>query len=132
MHILVIGAGGMIGTKLGGADFGFKGAGLAEILGAALTRMRLSIEQEGTALGHSGLGHLVIAIDPATFMSLDRFAERIATYLRGFADQPGTYAAGGLEWEQRRRRETGGIPLSERLHSELKMAADLAGISLPW
>lgn len=122
-------------APLGGADFGFKGAGLAglaEILGAVLTGMRLSIEQEGTALGDSGLGHLVIAIDPATFISLDRFAERIATYLRGFGDQPGTYAAGGPEWERRRRREAEGIPLSEGLHRELNVAAELAGTALPW
>ena len=52
---------------LGGAGFGYKGAGLAgmaEMLSAALTGMRLGTEQSGVALGDTKVGHFVMAIDP--------------------------------------------------------------------
>ena len=83
-------------APLGGKDFGFKGAGLAgmaEILSAVLTGMRLQ------------------------------------AYLDGFARQPGTYAAGGPEWQRRRQREVEGIFLPDSLYAEHEAAAHQAGVS---
>ena len=116
----------------GGRDFGYKGAalaGLAEVLGGVLTGMRLSIEQDGTALADSHMGHFVMAIDPTLFMTMDAFAERLQTYLDGFKSQPGTYAAGGPEWQRRDQRLAQGIPLPDGLYNELRDAATKAGIS---
>jgi ureidoglycolate dehydrogenase (NAD+) len=118
----------------GGMDFGFKGAalaGVAEVLGGILTGMRLSSEQDGKALADSKLGQFAMAIDPTLFMSIEAFGEKLQSYLDGFKDQPGTYAAGGPEWERRRKREAEGIPLPEGLYAELKAAGEKAGVQFP-
>ena len=117
----------------GGIDFGFKGAslaGMAEVLGGVLSGMRLSTEQSGMALGDSKVGHFVMAIDPTLFMTLEAFGTRLQTYIDGFKKQPGTYAAGGPEWERRRKREAEGIPLPDGLYAELSAAGDKAGVTL--
>lgn len=115
----------------GGRDYGYKGAalaGLAEVLGGVLTGMRLSIEQDGLALADSRMGHFVMAIDPTLFMTMESFAARLTAYLDAFKTQPGTYAAGGPEWQRRRRRETEGIHLPDGLYAELREAAVKAGV----
>lgn len=122
-------------APVGGADFGYKGsalAGLAEVLGGVLTGMRLSVEQDGRALGDSKLGHFVMAIDPTLFMSLEAFGDRLQTYLDAFRQQPGTYAAGGPEWERRARREVEGIPLPDALCAELQSSAEMTGATWPF
>jgi ureidoglycolate dehydrogenase (NAD+) len=117
---------------VGGSAFGFKGAalaGLAEVLGAMLTGMRLSVEQSGVVLGDTKLGHFVMAIDPSTFVPLSVFAERHASYLDGFKAEPGIMPAGGPEWAKRIDRESKGIPLAEGLYRELTEAADKAKVA---
>lgn len=119
-------------APVGGAEFGFKGAGLAgvaEILGGILCGMRLSAEQDRGALADTGLGHFVMAIDPALFMPMAAFGDRLKGYFDGFQKEPGIHPAGGPEWERRRQRDAGGIPLPEGLYAELKAAAVKAGIS---
>ena len=116
----------------GGEDFGFKGAalaGLADILSGVLTGMRISTRQDRAALCDTELGHFVMAIDPTLFMPLAQFGEGLQDYIDGFAKQPGTYAAGGPEWERRKLRERDGIPLPDGLHAELKAAAEKQGIA---
>lgn len=116
----------------GGPDFGYKGAalaGMAEVLGAILTGMRLSSELDGLALADTKVGHFVMAIDPTLFMPLEAFSARLQTYLDGFKAQPGTYAAGGPEWERRRRRERDGIPLPDGLSAELATVAASSGVA---
>lgn len=120
-------------APVGGAEFGYKGAGLAgmaEVLGGVLSGMRLSAEQDGLALGDTKLGHFVMAVDPTLFMTLEAFGIRLQAYLDHFKSQPGTYAAGGPEWAQRRIREVEGIPLPPGLHAELVAAGTVAGITL--
>lgn len=121
-------------APVGGVEYGYKGAalaGMAEVLGGILTGMRLSREQDGLALGDTQLGHFVMAIDPSLFMTLEAFGLRLQAYFDGFKEQPGTYAAGGPEWEQRRRREAEGIPLPDGLTRELQQAGETAGIPFP-
>lgn len=120
-------------APVGGQDFGYKGAGLAgltEVLGGILTGMRLSSDQDGLALGDTKVGHFVMAIDPTLFMTLEAFGLGVQTYIERFKAQPGTYAAGGPEWEHRRRREAEGIPLPDGLYAELADAAARAGVPL--
>jgi len=121
-------------APVGGAEFGYKGAalaGIADVLGGALTGMRLSSEQDGLALGDAKVGHFVMAIDPTTFIAQALFNERMATYLDSFAAQPGTMPAGGPEWISRRDREANGIPLPDGLRAELEEVARSMGTSLP-
>jgi LDH2 family malate/lactate/ureidoglycolate dehydrogenase len=120
-------------APVGGPEFGYKGAGLAgmaDVLGGVLSGMRLSAEQDGLALGDTKLGHFVMAIDPTLFMTLEAFGIRLQAYLDHFKGQPGTYAAGGPEWERRRVREVEGLPLPPALHAELAAAGEAAGIAL--
>lgn len=117
----------------GGPEFGYKGAGLAgltEVLGGILTGMRLSSDQDGLALGDTKVGHFVMAIDPTLFMTLEAFGMGVQSYIDRFKSQPGTYAAGGPEWERRRIREEAGIPLPDGLYAELAAAAERAGVAL--
>ena len=119
-------------APVGGPDFGYKGAalaGMAEVLGGILSGMRLSADQDGLALGDTKVGHFVMAIDPTLFMTLDAFGARLQSYLDNFKAQPGTYAAGGPEWERRRKREAEGIPLPDGLYAELCAAGDKAGVA---
>jgi LDH2 family malate/lactate/ureidoglycolate dehydrogenase len=118
-------------APVGGPEFGYKGAalaGVAELLGGVLTGMRLSREQDGLALADSRMGQFVMAIDPTLLMTLEAFGGRLQDYFDGFKAQPGTYAAGGPEWERRRIREAQGIPLPDGLRGELELAAETAGI----
>lgn len=116
----------------GGMDFGYKGAalaGVAEVLGAMLSGMRLSADQDGLALGDTKVGHFVMAIDPTLFMTLEAFGKKVEAYMANFRKQPGTYAAGGPEWERRDIRARDGIPLPDGLYAELKAAAEKAGVA---
>lgn len=117
----------------GGPDFGYKGAalaGLAEVLGGMLSGMRLSADQDGLALGDTKVGHFVMAIDPTLFMTIEEFGSRVQAYIDNFRQQPGTYAAGGPEWERRKIRAAEGIPLPDGLYAELLAAGARAGVSL--
>ena len=121
-------------APVGGADFGYKGAalaGMAEVLGAVLSGMRLSADQDGLALGDTKVGHFVMAIDPTLFMTMEAFGARLEAYIGNFRSQPGTYAAGGPEWERRRNRERDGIPLPDGLYAELQLAGERAGVPFP-
>lgn len=118
-------------APVGGQGFGFKGAalaGVADILSGVLTGMRISTQQDHDALCDVELGHFVMAIDPTLFMPLTAFGSGLQAYLDGFKSQPGTYAAGGPEWERRKIRERDGIPLPEGLYAELRDAAGAAEI----
>jgi ureidoglycolate dehydrogenase (NAD+) len=113
-------------APLGGRLFGYKGAGLAgmaEVLGAMLTGMNLSFEEEGRGLGPSRIGHFLAVIDPAVFIPREEFEGRLKTYLRAIARQSAAgrriYAAGGPQWEARDDRLKHGIPLDTGLQNEL-------------
>ncbi len=115
----------------GGVDFGFKGAalaGVAEVLGGILTGMRLSSEQSREVLGDTQVGHFAMAVDPTLLMTLEAFGFRLQTYIDSFKSQPGTYAAGGPEWERKCKRDADGIPLPDGLYADLEAAAATAGI----
>ena len=70
-----------------------------------------------------------MAIDPTLFMSLEDFGAKLQAYIDNFKAQPGTHAAGGPQWEERRIREAHGIPLPDGLYAELRMAGEKTGIT---
>jgi LDH2 family malate/lactate/ureidoglycolate dehydrogenase len=125
-------------APLGGAGFGYKGAGLAgmvELLSAALTGMRLAFELDGTAMADTQLGHLVIAIDPGAFVPAESAAERVAHYCRHLAGMPGegraVHPAGGPQWAMRDERLRLGIPLPPAVWDDLGTTAAALGVAWP-
>jgi LDH2 family malate/lactate/ureidoglycolate dehydrogenase len=122
---------------LGGADFGYKGAGLAgviEILSAVLLGMNLSVEEDGFGIQESRLGYFLMAIDPETFIGRDAFERRLSDYLDAVARQAAAgapvRAAGDAEWAERDDRRANGIPLPEGLDVELAALGDRFGVRI--
>ena len=62
------------------------------------------------------------------WLSKASFGERMEAYLEVFRREPGTHAAGGPEWERRRRREAEGIPIPDGLFAELHAAGERARV----
>lgn len=116
---------------LGGATFGYKGAGLAgmiEILSASLTGMA-----HGNALLPMGgpdfatprhVGHLFLVLKPEAFIPLALYEQRILAYLADLRNQPSSspetrvMAPGDREWSVATERRRHGIPI-DAAHWEL-------------
>lgn len=107
---------------LGGSLFGFKGAGLgglAEVLSAALTGMRASIDLPGwdKAGEPRELGQFVLAIDPEAFVPrvvYDGIMTGYLASLRGMEPVEGAeppMAPGDREWRIEEERRLKGIPI---------------------
>ena len=58
------------------------------------------------------------------------FGILLQAYIDQFGAQPGTYAAGGPEREERRRRAEEGIPVPSGLLAELTAAGSAANVPL--
>lgn len=106
-----------------GGEFGFKGAGLAgvaEILSAVLTGMKLSFDilpMGGPDLSTPrGMGAFVLAIRPSAFLPAEVFQQGMERYrdtLRGSRTAEGgvVMAPGDREWAEAERRVVQGIPV---------------------
>lgn len=130
-------------APVGGA-FGFKGAalgGVAEILSAAMTGMRLS--PEIAFMGGADtttpreLGAFVIVMDPDGFIGgplLRAAMQRYLAALRGSEARQGcrVLAPGDREWEEAARRRASGVPLDPVTVAEFKALGDAHGVALPW
>ncbi len=108
---------------LGGADFGFKGAGLAGLVtvlcavltGATLDPLMPKMSRP-TSSKHRNCGHFFLAIDPGHFSGHAAFGEAIAAYLsalRGVPAKAGetVMAPGDREWAVAAKRSVSGIPI---------------------
>lgn len=110
-------------APLGGALFGYKGAGLAglsEILSTAFSDAPLSVELPEMISDDMAtprhLGAFVLALDPAAFAGADVFGAVVARYgarLRGSVAAPGgqVRAPGDREWQEAAQRREIGIRL---------------------
>lgn len=109
---------------LGGAGYGYKGAGLAGVatmLSAVLNGTTLDPDfipmYDATDISTPrNMGHFVLAIDPEKFAGAAVFGEMILRYLgalRGAPTRQGarTMAPGDREWEESDRRAQTGIPI---------------------
>ena len=112
---------------LGGADFGYKGAGLAGVatlFSALLTGTTLDTDFIPMYGGPGGdvstprnMGHFVLVIDPDKFVGRELFGMMITRYLaslRGAAVRDGgerVMAPGDREWDRMAERQTEGIPV---------------------
>ena len=109
---------------LGGADYGFKGAALAGVAtlfsavlqGAALDHEMIRMVGGDDMTTPRGMGHFVMAIDPAFFGGTAVFADGMRRYLaalRAAPARPGeaVMAPGDREWRVEAERARDGIPL---------------------
>jgi LDH2 family malate/lactate/ureidoglycolate dehydrogenase len=127
-----------------GAAFGEKGAGLAglaEILSAVLTGMKLSLDITPMAGPDMStpreLGMFVMAMRPEAFISLDRFHDGMTRYLESLRQSPSRLGAkvmapGDREWAEAERRETHGVPIDPVTRQAFEALSARFGISLPF
>lgn len=126
-----------------GAAFGFKGAGLAgvaEILSAVLSGMRLSPEilpMGGPDMATPReMGAFVLAIRPTAFVDAATFAGGMGRYLaalRGSAVAKGgtVMAPGDREWAEAARRVVHGIPIDPTTAAAFTALAARFGVARP-
>ncbi|SCY19002.1 Malate/lactate/ureidoglycolate dehydrogenase, LDH2 family [Microvirga guangxiensis] len=109
-------------TPLGGADFGFKGAGLAglvTILSAVLTGATPDHLVVPMGDGHTerhDIGHFCLAIDPERFVGRETYDLLMQQYLAGLRGSPAkagaqVLAPGDREWQTMEKRDRTGIPV---------------------
>lgn len=126
-----------------GGEFGFKGAalaGVAEILSAVLTGMRLSFDipsMEGPDFEQPRfLGAFMLALNPDAFLDRAQFDAGMRRYLDQLRQS--TAAAGGRvmapgdrEWAVARQRESDGVTLDPATAAAFATIADDFGLALP-
>ncbi|RYH06659.1 Ldh family oxidoreductase [Tropicimonas sp. IMCC6043] len=128
-------------APLGGALFGYKGAGLGglvEILSAAFGDSPLSFELAPMVSDDMStprrLGALVMAIDPEAFSGGEAFRDLMARYLEAIrrgAKAPGqvVMAPGDREWAEAETRRKIGIKLDMKTVESLRQFSDNNAIS---
>jgi LDH2 family malate/lactate/ureidoglycolate dehydrogenase len=129
-------------APLGGA-YGYKGAGLAgvaEILSAALTGMRISVEilpmiGEDMSTPRE-LGAFVLALEPAAFVERSVFDDTIRRYVRAVREGPAipggkVLAPGDREWAVEEERRRAGIPLDPETLTAFETIAARFGLDMP-
>ena len=127
---------------LGGSLFGFKGAGLgglAEVLSAALTGMRASIDLPAwDSVGEPReLGQFVLAIDPDAFvprMVYDGIMINYLAALRGMEPADGAeppMAPGDREWRIESERAAKGIPVDPATFAAFATLGERFGLTPP-
>jgi LDH2 family malate/lactate/ureidoglycolate dehydrogenase len=127
-----------------GGELGYKGAGLAglaEILSAVLSGMRLSPELPPMAGPDFStprkLGAFVMALAPAAFLPEDLFQDGMERYLellRGSPARAGerVLAPGDREWAEADLRAEQGIPIDPETEKAFGRLASRYGIDLPF
>lgn len=126
---------------LGGAGFGFKGAGLGgmvEVLSSTLANMvhgfRLLPMGGPDMSTPRGVGHFFLVMDPGAFEERSTFERRLAEYLkdlRAMAPIEGqkVLAPGDREWQTRDERMASGIPLDHTQRDEYRQITERYGLA---
>jgi len=129
---------------LGGAGYGYKGAGLAgvvTILSAVLSGMCLDHQMPEMFVPPWSeprrLGQFFLAMKPSTFIDEERFQSQLSEYLGALRGQPAhpgaqVMAPGDREWAVERQRSTEGIPLDAhnwQIFAELAAKLHLAPLA---
>lgn len=125
-----------------GGEFGYKGAGLAglaEILSAVLSGMKLSPELAPMGgpdfTTPRGLGAFVLALNPSAFVDDDIFRDGMKRYLLALRGSPAragesVLAPGDREWIEAERRAVHGIPIDPATEEAFKRIAGRYGLIL--
>ncbi|MCX8998323.1 Ldh family oxidoreductase [Rhizobiaceae bacterium BDR2-2] len=126
-----------------GGEFGFKGAGLAglaEILSAVLTGMKLSFDiapMQGPDFSTPrGMGAFVLAIRPEAFIERAAFDEGMNRYLETLRHSQAregcrVMAPGDREWDVAARREEQGVAIDPATLSAFEALAQRYGVAMP-
>lgn len=123
---------------LGGAEFGFKGAGLAgmvEVLSSTLSGMlhgfRLLPMGGPDMATPRGVGHFFLVMNPDAFTDSSTYQKAMTDYLDDLHAQPAlegaeVLAPGDREWRCQARRDAEGIPLDPaNLEAYAQLAKEL-------
>lgn len=126
-----------------GGEFGFKGAalaGVAEILSAVLTGMKLSFDiapMGGPDFSTPrSMGAFVLAIKPEAFLERDVFDAGMTRYLDTLRNSPGradcsVMAPGDREWRVAEERVRNGVAIDEVTAQAFAALARQYGVALP-
>lgn len=127
-----------------GAEFGFKGAGLAglvEILSAVVSGMRLSFDiapMNGPDIATPrALGAFVLAIRPGAFIAEDVFQAGMQRYVEVLRSSPAreglsVMAPGDREWKVAEERRRTGLPLDPATRDAFAALAEKHGLTPPF
>ncbi|MCD6009111.1 MULTISPECIES: Ldh family oxidoreductase [Halomonadaceae] len=128
---------------LGGADFGFKGAGLAgmvDVLSATLTGMihgfrMLPMTGEDMSTPR-GVGHFFLVMHPGAFSDRATYERSMRAYLEDLRAQPAlagrqVLAPGDREWRCQARRDAEGIPLDSANLAAYRQLAETLELPSP-
>lgn len=130
-------------VPLGGANYGYKGAGLAvmvDLLCSAFTGMlhgcRLPSFVSPEVTWPARLGHFFIVFNTDTFQPRHSFTGRLAEFLgdlRGQSARPGQQvkAPGDPEWEALAERTANGLPIDRATWATLGDFAQQYGCAVP-
>ncbi|HAR08735.1 MAG TPA: oxidoreductase [Cobetia sp.] len=121
---------------VGGAGFGFKGAGLGgmvEVLSSTLANMvhgfRLLPMGGPDMSTPRGVGHFFLVMDPGAFEERSAFERRLAEYLKDLREMTPVegqrvLAPGDREWQTRDERKQTGIPLDHAQRDQYRQIAE--------
>src|SRR5262245_14665571 len=121
---------------VGGAGFGYKGAGLAamvDILCSAFTGMGHGATIDPFAGGHYDrpipIGHFFLIMMPAMFQAVASFDARVGAFLADLRSQPAkrgqkVMAPGDIEKAEAKRRAREGIPIDRTTWASLQQSAE--------
>ncbi|MBB5752220.1 Ldh family oxidoreductase [Prosthecomicrobium pneumaticum] len=128
---------------LGGADFGYKGAGLAsmvDILCSAFTGMGHGATIDPLAGSDYSktipIGHFFLVMNPSIFQAFAAFDARVGAFLADLRRQPAhpgqtVMAPGDVEKAEAARRAEAGIPVDAVTWAALEAAAGRYGKAVP-
>jgi LDH2 family malate/lactate/ureidoglycolate dehydrogenase len=130
-----------LALPLGGMEAGYKGYGLALVLGllagclngAAMGRDVIDFNADDASVTNTG--HAIVAIDPAAFgdpTEFKRRVDRVVRDLRGSKRLPGVEritVPGERSGEKRAARSTSGVPIPPPLRAALDKVAGELGIA---
>lgn len=130
-------------VPLGGANYGYKGAGLAvmvDLLCSAFTGMlhgcRLPSFASNDVTWPARLGHFFLIFDTSAFQPQAAFATRVAEFLADLRAQPArpghdVKAPGDPEWEALEERTARGLPIDAATWASLCDYAKQYGCTAP-
>lgn len=130
-------------APVGGADFGYKGAGLAsmvDILCSAFTGMGHGFTIPPLAGEHYNepipIGHFFLVLNPVLFQALGAFDARIAAFLNDLRAQPAkpdktVMAPGDVEKAEAAKRRENGIPIDAVTWKDMAETAARRGVEVP-
>jgi LDH2 family malate/lactate/ureidoglycolate dehydrogenase len=126
---------------VGGADFGYKGAGLAamiDVLCAPFTGMGhgATLKPPIPGMQPVGIGHFFLVMQPSTFQALSLFDRRLADFLADLRSQEArrgerVLAPGDLEVEEAKLRARLGVPVDRKTWADFERLAGEFGIAMP-